>query len=517
MLPRGLKTNIGVNIIILLLVAMILIDFVMMIFIQRSLIRTESSKGHFLIATIKKQLLQGMDTGDIQLNGNFLSLNNNILMEAGVDCALVMNKHQQQVYFKGAACVLHDELIASTRRSINTGDKVTQYFGTTWGVFWKQNQNLLLAAPISFQRQIVGGIGLVLPLEGIYQTLRNIQKFLFVYIFINTIILATLGIYRLSKFILEPIRRLVHRAEDYKEDDGIFFSVRKEDNELHQLSNALNRMLLRISEDKEKLRSTVMSLEKANFELKQAQREIIQAEKLASVGRLSSGIAHEIGNPIGIILGYFELLKQKDLPTHEKQEFIRRAEDEINRINLIIRQLLDYSRPADEGSKPVSVHAILSDVLNVIKLQPLIANLNIDLKLSAEQDTVLAEPNQLRQVFMNLIINSADALAAQTNNQVGHLEIETGLSANQESNAHNTETLQLLFSDNGPGIASAHLGNVFDPFFSTKEPGKGTGLGLYVSFMIVEGLGGRLEAISTEGHGTTMKILLPIHNSMNTD
>ncbi|MDJ0829455.1 MAG: ATP-binding protein, partial [Desulfobacterales bacterium] len=115
------------------------------------------------------------------------------------------------------------------------------------------------------------------------------------------------------------------------------------------------------------------------------------------------------------------------------------------------------------------------------------------------------------------IINSADALAAQTNNQAGHLEIETGLSANQESNAHNTETLQLLFSDNGPGIASAHLGNVFDPFFSTKEPGKGTGLGLYVSFMIVEGLGGRLEAISTEGHGTTMKILLPIHNSMNTD
>jgi signal transduction histidine kinase len=184
--------------------------------------------------------------------------------------------------------------------------------------------------------------------DTIYRSLRHSQQMLLVYIFVNTAILAFVGIYRVLG-LLQPLARLAQRAEDYKEDDEVLFSVRKEDNELQRLSSALNGLLRRLSAEKEKLRATVASLEAANAELKKAQTEIIRAEKLASVGRLSAGIAHEIGNPIGIVTGYLELLKQIDLPADERTEYLDRAEREIERISAIIRQLLEISRPSHGG------------------------------------------------------------------------------------------------------------------------------------------------------------------------
>jgi signal transduction histidine kinase len=311
---------------------------------------------------------------------------------------------------------------------------------------------------------------------------------------------------------LQPLSRLAKRAEDYKEDDDMIFTVRKEDNELSRLSKALNSMLKRISADKEKLRSTVQSLEQANQQLKKAQREIIRAEKLASAGRLSAGIAHEIGNPIGIVIGYLELLKQKDITTEEREEYIQRTEEEIDRINTIIRQLLEVSRPSNAGRQAVSVNELIHDTADVLRVQPLMSEIDLSLDLSASQDTVFADPNQLRQVFLNLTINAADAIAADEKERRGTLNIATRLETHGANHGKKDETLvKIMFVDNGPGIAEEHLGNIFDPFFTTKDPGKGTGLGLSVSFMIVESIGGRMTVNSEPGRGTTMEIILPLY------
>ena len=321
-----------------------------------------------------------------------------------------------------------------------------------------------------------------------------------------------MGIYRISKLYLSPLARLAKRAEDYREEEEIIFAVRKEDNELNRLSKALNIMLRRISGDKERLRSTVQSLEKANLDLKKAQKEIIRAEKLASVGRLSAGIAHEIGNPIGIVIGYLELLKQEDISAEERDEYIRRTEEEIERINTIIRQLLEVSRPSNTGRTVISIHDLIRDTAGVFRVQPLMASIELSLKLSAEEDTVLADPNQLRQVFLNLSINAADAISGNGENTGGRLEIGTLVekhSAHEEKNCG--PWLNIMFVDDGPGIAEENLGNIFDPFFTTKDPGRGTGLGLSVSFMIVESLGGKMTVTSEVGRGTTMMISLPIH------
>jgi signal transduction histidine kinase len=275
-------------------------------------------------------------------------------------------------------------------------------------------------------------------------------------------------------------------------------------------------MLGRIAEDKEKLRHSVTSLEKANVDLKNAQREIIRAEKLASVGRLSAGIAHEIGNPIGIVMGYLDLLKQSDLTDDEASEYIQRTEDELNRINTIIRQLLDLSRPSKEGVEPIRVHEIIQDITEVIKFQPLMSGITIDLRLEAPQDRVLADPNQLRQVFLNLMLNAGDAIGSNesTRNKDGRITIESAVQAVGEEPGQNGTGRQSMLtvevSDNGPGIAEENLSNIFDPFFTTKEPGKGTGLGLSVSFMIIEGIGGRITAGSQDSQGTVMTLTLPL-------
>jgi len=305
---------------------------------------------------------------------------------------------------------------------------------------------------------------------------------------------------------------LAKRAEDYKDEDELIFSVRKEDNELSRLSKALNSILKRISADKETLRSTVLSLEKANFELKKAQREIIRAEKLASVGRLSAGIAHEIGNPIGIVIGYLELLKQSDITADESREYIRRTEAEIDRINTIIRQLLEVSRPSNSGRAPVAVHDLIHDTADVLRVQPLMAGIELSLSLDAAEDTVWADPNQLRQVFLNLSINAADAISAEGTEATGKLHVNTALVTGLDPEAKAEATyLKISFTDDGQGIAAEDLENIFDPFFTTKDPGKGTGLGLAVSFMIIESLGGKLTGVSEAGQGTTMTISLPLY------
>ena len=230
------------------------------------------------------------------------------------------------------------------------------------------------------------------------------------------------------------------------------------------------------------------------------------------MGRLSAGVAHEIGNPIGIVIGYLELLKQEDITAAERDEYIQRTESEIERINTIIRQLLEISRPSSSDRTAVCVHQLINDTASVLRVQPLISKIEIALNLAAEDDTVLADSNQLRQVFLNLIINAADAISAEGGNAGGKLEITTTLETKTDPDSKNPATrLKIMFIDNGPGIAAEHLDNIFDPFFTTKDPGRGTGLGLSVSFMIVESLGGTMIVTSDIGRGTTMTLSLPVH------
>jgi two-component system NtrC family sensor kinase len=508
---RGLKTKIAFNIAILFFVAMLLINIVTVMTAQRDIVRKEVSRGQFILATLETDLIKSLSLDSDSSPSISRAEVNRLLSAAGASGALVLAKYNERFFFGNSPKAMQDELIKRCRKVMRSKNQEASFFGTTWGVFWKQGRDLILSTPLLQNDQALAGASIVLPLEGVYQSLRHSQKMLFVFLFINTAILTFIGIYRLSKVYFQPLARLARRAEDYREDDEMLFSVRKEDNELHKLSVSLNSMLRRISADKEKLRSTVNSLEAANLQLKKAQQEIIRAEKLASVGRLSAGIAHEIGNPIGIVMGYLELIKQKDIPDAEREEYIRRTEEEIERINTIIRQLLEISRPSNAGFKVVAVHDLIDDVVQVLNVQPLMSNIDLECRLAAGHDRVMADSNQLRQVFLNLIINAADAISSEGKAVSGKLLIQSSLAGEtpEPTKGHKTH-FKIMFIDNGPGIAAENIGNIFDPFYTTKDPGKGTGLGLSVSFMIIEGFGGKMTVSSEIGAGTTITLLLPL-------
>ncbi|MCP4623551.1 MAG: hypothetical protein GY850_08475 [bacterium] len=511
MFIRDLKAKIAINIAVLLFLAMLLVDLVTIVTIRRELIRSEVFKANNLLTSFEHSIVNGIPSTEGRPSPSPGLVMAQIAGDPQLAGAVVLDSTGRQLILHQRPDVSPDLLHQWTHESMKFRKKNIHYTGTIRGIFRPQQATLTLSAPLLKEGKILGGIGIVLPLERVYQALWNSQRIFLIYLFINLILLTFVGIHRISKLYLHPLARLAKRAEDYKEDDDLIFAVRKEDNELNRLSKSLNIMLKRISADKEKLRSTVLSLEKANIELKKAQKEIIRAEKLASVGRLSAGIAHEIGNPIGIVIGYLELLKQADITENEKKEYIQRTEEEIERINTTIRQLLEVSRPSNAGRTKVAVHDLIHDTADVLRVQPLMSSINLTLSLDAGEHAVWADPNQLRQVFLNLIINAADAITSEDKEAGGNLNISTRLKDDSNFAAQTSAViLEISFTDDGPGIAEESLGNIFDPFFTTKDPGKGTGLGLAVSFMIVESLGGKMTGISEIGQGTTMIISLPI-------
>ncbi|MFO8164789.1 MAG: sensor histidine kinase [Thermodesulfobacteriota bacterium] len=347
------------------------------------------------------------------------------------------------------------------------------------------------------------------------------QKIVLFYILLNTLFLALFGFYLIYRSIIKPINRLAIRAEEFKEGDTVFLVSDKEQNEFGRLSSSLNVMLRHLEDNKAELKTSIRSLKKANLELQQAQEEIIRSEKLASVGRLASGIAHEIGNPIGIVLGYLGLLKGSDLNNEEKRDFINRIEEEIGRINRTIRNLLDFSRPSKGELKAVSVHQIIDDMIDILKPQPMVSDSEVFLDKRAKMDIVRADPDKLKQVFLNLSMNAIDAMEAgqpKDKSQKNILSIKTNITPEVKTDPRiNASRIYIEFSDTGPGIPTQDLTKIFDPFYTTKEPGKGTGLGLSVSLRIVEDMGGDIRVKSEQGKGTNITVILPLFSATKSE
>ncbi|MDY6825373.1 MAG: HAMP domain-containing sensor histidine kinase [Thermodesulfobacteriota bacterium] len=516
---QSLKTIIAVNLAVLLLVSVLLIDLLVVANGQKTFIRDKTQAGIMLASEIRPYLFQGrhpqksrvknsLDTGDRQNIQRSASL-------AGISATVIIAANGNILYSDiPNDAPVRDDLIKLAARTYKTGNSCRIFSGKTWGVFLVRNQYLLMSRPIlSDNDAVAAGVGMVIDLEAFYARQRGSQAMIFVYGFLNILTLTVLGTYLISRAAVRPIHRLAKIAEGYKEDNEFRPFLDREKNEFRQLSSSLNRMVKRISEDKQQLQASLNNLENANWQIKQRQNELIRAEKLASVGRLSAGIAHEIGNPVGIVLGYLDMLGREGLNEAEKNDYIKRCESEINRINAIIRELLDFSRPSPQAEDATSIHQIITETINMLDVQPLMKSVTTRLCLEAAHHHVYAVPGKLRQVFINLLINAADAVSM--NNGAAEepfVEIATinRSAADTDTHSAGSDFIDVTITDNGPGIADKDMENIFDPFYTTKEPGKGTGLGLSVCFMIVENMGGQINADSPPAGGTTITVRLPV-------
>lgn len=231
-------------------------------------------------------------------------------------------------------------------------------------------------------------------------------------------------------------------------------------------------------------------------EFKQLLEQTIQSEKLAEVGRLTAGIAHEVNNPLAVIAYATQLLLREDALSAPQAELVERIDSEVDRLKTLTGGLLSFSRAGETRKREVDLNEVLRDVLRLVRYE--LSKRSIELHESFENLPLLvADPNKLKQVFINLVMNATQALGRQ-----GTLSVATSVVNGAEVEAR--------ISDNGPGIPAAILPQIFAPFFTTKKEGEGTGLGLYICRTIVEEHDGRLLVESVEGQGSSFRVVLPL-------
>ena len=233
--------------------------------------------------------------------------------------------------------------------------------------------------------------------------------------------------------------------------------------------------------------------------LQETHLQLVSSEKMASLGKLAAGIAHEINNPLGGILIYSSLMME-DLPEEDaRRGDLARIVQEAGRCKEIVKSLLEFARQTEPKMEPTDINRAINDGLFFLVNQALFHNIQIVKKLDPFLPFVQGNASQLKQVLMNIIVNAAEAM-----HDSGTLTITT-------SPAPDRKTVFVEFTDTGEGIPEENLTRIFDPFFTTKEVGKGTGLGLATSYGIVEDHGGKISVKSKVGEGTTFTIELPIH------
>jgi len=232
-------------------------------------------------------------------------------------------------------------------------------------------------------------------------------------------------------------------------------------------------------------------------EVKMRKEQIQQSERLATVGHMAAGVAHEVGNPLTAISSLVQVCQRK---TDDEflQDQLKKVREHIQRINKIVRDLVDFSRPSSMQAEHVQINEIINSAVGLLRHDARCSNVDFNLSLSSDLPAISCVPDQIHQVLVNLLLNAVDAMQETEN---PHIEIATH---------RDNSTMQLTVSDNGEGIKKEYQSRIFEPFFTTKEVGSGTGLGLSVSHGIITKMDGQIWVESTPGEGTTFIIELPI-------
>ncbi len=312
--------------------------------------------------------------------------------------------------------------------------------------------------------------------------LRRTRELFWGFLGVGAIVILAFAYAMFTLLVIRPLRAIGVATEraaggDLASPIGLLPS-----NEFGQVGRSFNVMLERLENQREELEKSLSNLETAHEELKDTQESLVRSEKLASVGQLAAGVAHEVGNPLAAVSGFNELLLEGELEPSERTELLQRSQVQLERIQEIIRSLLDFSR--EEGGValgPVDVGDVIGESVRLATALPRARGKEIEVVLPQSVPPVSAVHAQLGQVVLNLLINALDAADGAEEPRVSvAVESSQGL-------------VVIAVEDNGPGVPEEVGNRIFDPFFTTKEPGSGTGLGLAVSSRIVDGFSGELR------------------------
>jgi len=286
--------------------------------------------------------------------------------------------------------------------------------------------------------------------------------------------------------------------------------VRGED-EFGSLAQSSNTMMAALKKSRQELQEWVQTLEhkvrERTEELRLAEAEVARGEKLASIGQLAAGIAHELNNPLTGVLTFTSLMRKKTPEGSQDAEDLDLVIRETRRCATIIRRLLDFAREKPPEKDRVDLNGLIEETVRFVERSAALQHVEITTRLDGDLPELYVDGDLIKQVLMNILVNAQQAIEGP-----GAIVVTSRLYAARRLPSYGNEPLpvvEIAISDTGCGISKANLQRIFDPFFTSKEVGKGTGLGLSVSYGIVKAHGGEIEVESTVGEGTTFRVFLP--------
>lgn len=329
---------------------------------------------------------------------------------------------------------------------------------------------------------------------------RSLPRLLFLYVGVTAGAILLLTYVLLGRAIVRPVEDLTRASERLarRGDDDVRVPVRGAA-EVARLAVAFNAMQAQLAAERSALRRRLAELERTTSQLAAAQRSLVTSEKMASVGRLAAGIAHEIGNPLSAITGLVELVESGGLDPEQERELLRRARKETERIHHIIRDLLDFARrePTEEPDASCDLVEVIEDAVRLVGPQKDVRHVVFERRFPDTPPRVRGAAPRLAQIVLNLLLNAADAVRGR-----GTIRIEV-------RRCDDGDAVELVVEDDGPGISPEVRDHLFEPFVTTKPPGRGTGLGLAVCHTIVSSLGGTIEAGDAPEGGARFTVRLP--------
>jgi two-component system, NtrC family, sensor kinase len=317
--------------------------------------------------------------------------------------------------------------------------------------------------------------------------------------------LLVFAYFALTRLIVRPIERLVAAANRVAGGARTLRVPTGGAHELAALSSSMQAMAEKLIAEEASLILKVEELTETTHRLTQTQAQLIRSERMASVGRLAAGLAHEIGNPIAALMGMQDLVLDGGLEADEERDFIRRMRDETKRIHSVVRDLLDFARPEgspgapDQPLAPAAVSAVFRDVTALVRPQKLLRSVAFESDADESLEVLLPAP-RLKQVLLNMVLNAAAAMESAKRDR-GRISMR--------ASCVNGRRVRIEVEDDGPGVAAAVRDRLFEPFVTTKPVGEGTGLGLAVCRGLVESVGGEIGLDSSYTTGARFYVVLP--------
>ena len=318
------------------------------------------------------------------------------------------------------------------------------------------------------------------------------------------VMIAWLGV----QFVGKPLKQLVEKTERVSEGDFSQPLEFKSNDELRDLANALNQMCSKLSEQQIRIEQETQSKISAINQLR-------HTDRLQTMGQLSSGIAHELGTPLNVVLGHADLITSGKMSDDEVNQSAETIRSEIKRMTGIVRQLLDFSRSKPTAQAKVDLNDILRSTIELLHSVSYKVNVNLLFDTTVDPALISADEEQLKQVFINLIMNAIQSMPEGGNidTRIDHADVQPPNV--QNSSASENRYHCVTIRDYGQGMSEEILERVFEPFYTTKEIGSGTGLGLSIAYGIVKEHDGWIDVESKEGEGSCFKIYLPVQSDQD--